>query len=126
MRVLAVALLLVASACGNGDSESRPQPQPPSAVGAPTRDGGLSVAEAKASELTGPLLVRGYVIETDGGHRLCDAILESDPPQCGEPSLRVEGVAAADLRALFDRREQVSLLGDLRGDTIVVADTAQG
>ena len=126
MRVLAVALLLVAAACGDGDSESRPQPQPPSALGAPTRDGGLSVAEAKASALTGPLMVRGYVIETNDRYRLCDALLESEPPQCGEPSLRIEGIAAADLRALFERREQVSLLGDLRGDTIVVADTAQG
>jgi hypothetical protein len=65
-------------------------------------------------------MVRGYLIERDGELRLCDAILESSPPQCGEPSLRVEGEPAAA------SEQRVSLLGEVEGETITVSDTATG
>jgi hypothetical protein len=65
-------------------------------------------------------MVEGYLIERDGELRLCDAILESSPPQCGEPSLRVEGSAPAA------SEEPVSLLGEVAGDTISVSGTSAG
>lgn len=111
MRPLAlISVVLVLAGCGGADEE------PPSA-GAPIPSGGLSVSEAKASDLEGPLMVRGYVIEG----RLCEAILESDPPQCGEPSLRLQG----DLSQIEDAdpQEQVSVLGDVDGDAIILSAT---
>lgn len=109
MRRLAL-LALVLAGCGGGEEES------PSA-GAPIASGGLTVSEAKASDLEGPLMVRGYVI--DG--RLCENILESDPPQCGELSLRLEG----DLSQVEDAdpQEQVSVLGEVEGDALVLGAT---
>lgn len=123
--VLALAAALALSGCGADDPAAHTTPGA-SALGAPTPDGGLSVADAKASDLSGPLMVRGYVIADVDEYRLCEAILESEPPQCGEPSLRINGLSPEELRRLFDRREQVSLLGEIDGDVIVVSETAQG
>ena len=115
MRLAALCAVLLLAGCGGDDSR-----QPPPSAGAPIPGGGLSVQEAIDSDLDGPLLVRGYLIERDGELRLCEAILESSPPQCGEPSLRVEGDAPSA------SEERVSLLGEVRGGTITVSETAIG
>jgi hypothetical protein len=121
MRLLAlVPVLLALAACGGGGAAEE---QPP-AAGAPIPSGGLSVSEAIASDLEGPLAVRGYVIARDDEYRLCEAILESDPPQCGEPSLRIDGPSFAELRKLSDTAAQVSLLGDVEGGVIRVSETS--
>lgn len=113
-RGLAALLSALALAgCGGGDEKKSPS------AGAPIPSGGLSVSEAKASELEGPLMVRGYVIEG----RLCEAILESYPPQCGEPSLRLEGDSSQIQNA--DPSEQVSVLGDVEGDVIILSATSR-
>jgi hypothetical protein len=123
MRLLTlVPVLLALAACGGGaDGDGGEQPP---AAGAPIPSGGLSVAEAIASDLEGPLAVRGYVIARDDEYRLCEAILESDPPQCGEPSLRIDGPSFAELRKLSDTAAQVSLLGDVEGGVIRVSETS--
>jgi hypothetical protein len=92
-----VAVLLLAG-CGGGSDGDGPVP------------GGEAV-ERGTDE---PQLVSGYVIERDGVPRLCEAILESFPPQCGEPSLRLVGSVAAP------PEEQVTLLGRVDGDAFVV------
>ena len=116
----AFALIVVAlTLAGCGSDEPASEPRPPSA-GAPAPGGGLSVAEAIGGDADGPLLVRGYLIERDGELRLCEAILESYPPQCGEPSLLVEGEVERPARD-----EQVSVLGDVEDGVIRVTDTAQ-
>lgn len=56
---------------------------------------GLSATEALASELDLPLLVNGFLISDGTTTRLCEAILESYPPQCGGPFLLVENVDLA-------------------------------
>ena len=117
MRAAILAAVLVLAGCG--DAESEPS-QPVPSAGQPIPGGGLSVRDAIDSELDGPLLVRGYLIERDGELRLCEAILESSPPQCGEPSLRVEGAGPAA------SGEHVSLLGEVDGGTIAVSTNAQG
>ena len=120
--VLAVLAFAFAGCDGTDDGaapDTAASTGPPS-LGAPIVGGGLSIAEATASTLDGPLLVRGYLIERDGELRLCDAILESSPPQCGEPSLRVEGPAPGP----SERR--VSLLGEVQDETITVSETATG
>jgi hypothetical protein len=50
-----------------------------------------SVEEAVAKRPAGVVQVEGYVLSRAGETRLCSALLESHPPQCGNPSLRVSG-----------------------------------
>ena len=94
MRALIAALVLLAPACG-GD------------------DGPVTIADAR--DRSGVFLVEGYLVERDGELRLCEAILESFPPQCGEPSLRAVGPGLAP------SEERVSLLGRVEDGTITVA-----
>jgi hypothetical protein len=69
---LTVVLALAAAGCG-GD------------------EGPLTPAEAR--DASGEVTVEGALIAIDGEPvRLCSAILESYPPQCGEPSLEVRGL----------------------------------
>lgn len=50
---------------------------------------GLSVSEALASTVTDRIAVRGFLVVDDDGARLCDALAESYPPQCGGDSVPV-------------------------------------
>lgn len=123
MRRLLLIPVLALAGCGGGDSDAgrtAPATGVAPSLGAPIPGGGLSIAEAEASTIAGPLLVRGYLIERDGELRLCDAILESFPPQCGEPSLRVEG------QALSPSEERASVLGVVEDGRITVSETATG
>ena len=104
--------LLALAACG-GDEQRRP------AAGTPAPGGGLTVQEALDSDAEGPLLVRGYLVRRRDETRLCTALAESDPPQCGEPSLRVEG----EIRKR-PAGEEVSLLGDVRNGVLRVSETS--
>jgi hypothetical protein len=97
--VILLVVVLVAAACG---SES------------PDDGATLSVGEAIERDSDEPQLVSGYVIERSGVPRLCEAILESFPPQCGEPSLRLVGAVAAG------PEEHVTLLGTVDGDVFRV------
>ena len=115
-----LALAIGLAGCGGTDDDrAAPRTSSPS-LGAPIPGGGLSVQEAIESDLEGPLLVKGHLIDRDGELRLCSAILESYPPQCGEPSLRVEGAG------LVPSEKQVSLLGEVEDGTITVSETATG
>ena len=117
MKPIALVALLLAG-CGGG-SDQPPQAGP--AAGAPIPGGGLSIAEAKASAVDGLLMVAGHLAEREGVLRLCDRLRESDPPQCVDPSLRIEG-------SLDGARvgERVSLLGHVDGDILRVSETARG
>lgn len=120
MSGMRLALVLCALALAGCGADEREQPQPAPSAGAPIPGGGLSIGEAIDSDLDGPLMVRGYLIERDGDLRFCEAILESYPPQCGEPSLRVEGPAPRP------SEERVSLLGEVEDGAITVSETATG
>jgi hypothetical protein len=121
MRHAAIVLAAVALAgCGSDTADDAATATSSASAGAPAPGGGLTVSEAIASDLEGPLLVRGYLLERDGELRLCEAILESQPPQCGEPSLRVEGDAPEP------SQRQVSVLGDVADGVIGVDDTTAG
>ena len=65
---------------------------------------GISVAEALGHRTTDDMvLVTGALfIEDDGTVRLCDAVLESFPPQCGGDRLVVEGL---DLDVIADLQD---------------------
>jgi hypothetical protein len=88
MRPLLVALVaLTLVGCG-GNSE-------PAGSG-----GAITVQQALASRPGQPLLVQGALIASAGTVRLCSAVLESYPPQCGQPSLVVQGLDLNTIPAL--------------------------
>ncbi|HSL64709.1 MAG TPA: hypothetical protein VK874_08630 [Gaiellaceae bacterium] len=131
MRRLALALALVVlagSGCGGDqDTASTTATAPPASAVGP----GLTVAEAIESDLEGPLLVRGALVELDGTLRLCDALAESYPPQCGGASLVVDGydIAAADgMQQASGVRwaEGAKLLGEVDDGVLRVSPTATG
>jgi hypothetical protein len=91
---LVLTAVLLLAACGGGSDDSEP----------------IGVGEAIERGSDEPQLVSGYVIERNGVPRICEAILESFPPQCGEPSLRLVGVVVAG------PEERVTLLGTVEDD----------
>ncbi len=120
-EVIATALIVVAAAaCGGGNP----------AATAP--DEQLSIEEAIASNAEGPVTVRGYIVAPAGQTTmLCSALLESYPPQCGGPSLIVEGIDLSRIEALTGTNDpslaqvqwsdrEVSLLGSVEDGTFVV------
>jgi hypothetical protein len=81
MKVVLVALLTVAlAACDAGNESGSPG------------SSAITVKQALAAKPREPVLVRGALIASGGTVRLCYAILESYPPQCGRPSLVVQGL----------------------------------
>lgn len=90
---------------------------------------GLSVGEALSSRLTGPLLVNGFIVIANGETRLCETLAESLPPQCGDPSLVVEGFEpdpgalreASGVGASHWSDDPVQVLGERGGERLVVS-----
>jgi type IV pilus biogenesis protein CpaD/CtpE len=83
MRLALLALVVLAlAACGDGGQDS---------------GGPMSIEDAlRADGQT--VIVEGGIVAMDGGPvRLCYALMESYPPQCGEPALELRGL---DLDAL--------------------------
>lgn len=93
-----LALALVAVACGSDDDSGATTTGAP-ATDAPTTtttgvpsDEQVSIDEALAAPDGTQLQVAGPLIAAGDDVRLCGAIMESYPPQCGEPSLPLEGL----------------------------------
>lgn len=133
LAVLAVALTGITAACGGSGGDNAASERPaavPPAAGAPAPGGGLSVEEALESTLDSVLLVRGaLVVVGDMRPRLCSALAESFPPQCGAPSLVVEGLDLATIESLQaegDVRwaEDVELLGTVQSGLLTVSATS--
>lgn len=147
VAVAASAAALVLAGCGGSD-EAAPAPPAPAepaspaptdsggpavSAGAPGPGGGLSIDDALASTLDGPLLVTGFLVRTEAETRLCTALAESFPPQCGGSSLVVDGLDDAalpdGLTAEGDvtwSEAPISLLGAVDDGTITVEPTALG
>lgn len=94
----------MAAACAaeRVDEASPPQPSVP-----------ISVTELVARS-TDTATVRGFLHVDEGQARLCDAILESYPPQCGEPSitlvdLNVDAIAGTTTAGGITWKERVVL-----------------
>lgn len=122
---IVLALVVVASACGSpGDERTGGSIDSSSAVGP-----GLNVDEARSAETDEPVLVNGFVVARDGEVRLCSVLLESYPPQCGDPSLTVEGADLTDYDLSSGdgvrwSDEQVQVLGRVDGDVLRVESTS--
>jgi hypothetical protein len=106
-----LALLTLLAACmaqGDPDNDSSPASTAPVLVvveGLPNDGPGLSVAEALTHGPTDDLVtVTGALfVDADGTVRLCDAIAESFPPQCGGDRIEVIGL---DLETVADLQEE--------------------
>jgi hypothetical protein len=102
-RTLLLILAVGLGACGIGsdapvdddDAVGGPRPtEPRITVASGHADGpGISVEDALERGGTEAVLVNGALfVDPDGTVRLCSAIAESFPPQCGGTSLRVIGL----------------------------------
>jgi hypothetical protein len=112
-RLLALTIMVVLAACSGAATQSASESELPSVElsstqAAPTdgrqaaatltlvmngvADGpGESVSAAITSAGEEPQLVNGILLkDTEGTVWLCEALLESSPPQCAQPSLLVE------------------------------------
>lgn len=93
---------------------------------------GISISDASSSNLDGPLLVNGFLVVRGGEARLCETLLESFPPQCGSPSLLVEGLDRDVIDGLTSEQgttwseQQIQLLGTVDGDTLTIAEGVSG
>lgn len=131
LLLLPLAVLALA-ACGGGNEEVEPQPTQPPATAGIGMGPGISIDEAMASDLEGALLVNGNLLAQGGEIRLCSALAESFPPQCGGSFLRVEGLKLEEVDGLVTEGDvswtdrPIQLLGDVEGDTLVVSTTAVG
>ena len=135
--IVAFGLLAAASlaACSDSDDSndgagSGADPPGMSAVGP-----GISIAEARDSDLDGPLLVNGFLVARAGEARLCEALAESFPPQCGAGSLIVRGVDLDLLGGQWELQEAqgvtwsnepIQLLGTIEGDLLTVEERVSG
>jgi hypothetical protein len=127
IAVLGAALALIACNVVDDTGDDGREPGGPSLGMGP----GISVSEALASDLDGPLLVNGYLVVVDGEVRLCELLAESYPPQCGGASLVVEGL---DLSAYSLTREggvswtdgHVQVLGEVKDRRLVVSAASAG
>jgi predicted small secreted protein len=99
LALLATLLAATAlAACGGDDTDD--------GAGATTTPGapagpGISIDEALESDSAEPLLVNGNLLIVDGQARLCSALAESFPPQCGGASLLVTGLDIAQVDGLM-------------------------
>ncbi len=80
-RLLLAVLLVgatVFTACGDDDS--------------PADSPVLTVEQLVARSADTSIEVQGFIIDQDGMTRLCAAVMESFPPQCGEPAVELVGL----------------------------------
>ena len=95
-------------------------------------EGGLTVSDAIGGDATGVIAVQGFLLIDADGARLCEALAESFPPQCGGASLPVTGydeVLTSPLSTSGDvswTDQSVSLLGEIVDGTLVVDPTVAG
>jgi hypothetical protein len=74
-------------------------------VGCGGEEGPLTPEQAR--DAAGEVTVEGALIAIEGEPvRLCSAILESYPPQCGEPSVEVRGLDLDSLDGLSSTRPE--------------------
>lgn len=139
--VLALVAMLLA-ACGGDEpapsgtaspTPSAPTPTTGTTTGPPAvgMGPGVTIEEALAGETDGPLLVNGYIVAEADVVRLCGALAESMPPQCGGDSLEVVGIdlddyGVAEAQGVAWTDEQVQVLGEVDGGVLRVSAQTTG
>jgi hypothetical protein len=116
--LLAFMLAAGLAACGGDDG--------------PTDDDGavVSIDDALASDSDEPLAVSGNLLAQGDDVRLCSALAESFPPQCGGSSLVVEGLALEEVDGLVTEGDvswtdrPLELRGVVSDGTLTVSENA--
>jgi hypothetical protein len=114
-------VLAALALAGCGDSEDD------AAGGAGTSGPGISIEEAIAADTDEMLLVNGNLLADGDEVRLCYALAESFPPQCGGPSLVVEGLKLEEVDGLITEGDvswtdrPIQLLGIVEDGTLTVS-----
>ena len=113
-RALALVVLLLAAGCGGGDRQG--------AVG-----GAPLLTPAEAQERSGLVAVQGFLWARpgEGDSRLCEASLESFPPQCGEPAIALTDIDLTQIAGIeFGQNvfwaESVRVRGQAEDGTLAV------
>jgi hypothetical protein len=97
---VAAAAALALAACGGTEPAGGAEPPPPPA-GQPAEPVAMTIAEALEAPAGTPVVVEGFVVAADGSPaHLCSSLAESYPPQCGGPSLVVEGLDLESVEGL--------------------------
>lgn|SRR5512134_2878143 len=100
ITLLAALLAAVAlTACG-GDDDSAAGDDTSTASTVPVGPG-ISIEEALETDSDEPLLVNGNLLVVNGEPRLCSALAESFPPQCGGASLLITGLDLSQIDGLI-------------------------
>ena len=94
--------------------------------------GGKILTVDRAKDATGSVSVKGFLVAPEGKPvRLCSGVLESYPPQCGEPSIVVEELDLATVDGLTKTNDpslaqvtwserDITVSGTLDGDVLTV------
>ncbi|MGH3092050.1 MAG: hypothetical protein ACRDOG_06950 [Gaiellaceae bacterium] len=128
LALVSLAAAFLAGCGGNGEPADDDAGSP--RVSGIAAGPGISIEEALASELDEMLLVNGNLLAEGGDVRLCSALAESFPPQCGGASLLVEGLKLEEVDGLVtegdvswtDRPTQ--LLGVVEDGVLTVSQNA--
>ena len=133
LLALLLASVLGASACGG----TEPAAEPPAApAGPPAAPPELTIEEALASPPEGPVTVTGFLLASENEPvRLCSALAESYPPQCGVASLTIEGLDLDTVEGLTRpddpqfahtawTDQPIALTGEVTGDVLAVQQGA--
>ena len=88
LTVLVVGSLVLV-ACGDDDASTDDEPPSDATI--------LSVDQLVARSADTPIGVQGFLLDRDGVTRLCAVIMESFPPQCGEPAVELVGLDLAQV-----------------------------
>jgi hypothetical protein len=136
MRTISLfaAVLAALALAGCGDSEDDAAGGAGTSV--PQNSGlgagpGISIEEAIAADTDELLLVNGNLLADGEEVRLCYALAESFPPQCGGPSLVVEGLKLEEVDGLITEGDvswtdrPIQLLGLVEDETLTVSENVQ-
>jgi hypothetical protein len=133
ISLFATVLVAVALVGCGGDDDVEPAgaggsvPQTSGLAAGP----GISIEEAIAADTDEVLLVNGNLLAQGGEVRLCYALAESFPPQCGGPSLVVEGIKLEEVDGLITEGDvswtdrPIQLLGLVEDETLTVSENVQ-
>jgi hypothetical protein len=95
-------------------------------------DGGLTISEALVGGAPGVIAVQGFLFDDGSGPKLCEALAESFPPQCGGASIPVSGqVGPSDVPLVSEQGvtwtdQPVTLFGEIINGNFVVSSTVSG